>query len=206
MKKAILTITSTLLFCSALWAQTDKGRWQIGAQIGNFKYQNEGQYAVKAFAGSITPTVGYFLANNLLVGTGIPVSYSTAYLNYPSVYLKTYQLSYGLSPFINYYFGKGNWKPFVGVAYGFNQSVSYYKSSFQDESKTKGHSTVIAPHVGVAYFVSRSIALNLGLNFNIQHQIPLNADIIPVSQAGFVDHDDAKYFSLDIGFQLYFGK
>ena len=104
------------MICSFSWAQTDKGRWQLGAQIGNFKYQNEGQYAVKAFAGTLTPTIGYFLANNLLLGTGIPVSYSTAYLNNSGTYLKTYQLSYGLSPFITYYFGKGNLKPFVGVA------------------------------------------------------------------------------------------
>ena len=203
MKTYLFTSLFLLACCSLTWAQTDKGRWQIGSQIGNFRYQNEGQYAQKSFSGTIMPTLGHFVAPNLLIGTGIPVSYSTSYLKSPD--FKSYQLSYGLSPFINYYFGKGPLKPYLGAAYGYNRTVNYYRSFLNGESKATGYSTAIAPHAGVAYFISRNIGLNAELNYTIQHVETGFLDNIPANQQSFPPID-TKFFSLNFGFQLYFGR
>lgn len=203
MKKYLLTSLFLLVGCSFVWSQTEKGRWQIGSQIGNLRYQNEGQYAQKSFSGTITPTLGYFVAKNLLLGTGIPVSYSTSYLKSPD--FKSYQLIYGLSPFVNYYFGKGPLKPYIGAAYSYSRTINYYRSFLNGESKATGYSTTIAPHAGVAYFITRNIGLNVGLSYTIQHMEVGFLDNIPANQQSFPPVD-SKFFSMDFGFQLYFGR
>ncbi|GAB4034667.1 outer membrane beta-barrel protein [Spirosoma gilvum] len=192
-----------LAICSLAEAQTSKGSWLIGTQAGNFKYQNEGQYSQKVFSGSITPTAGYFPIDNLVVGTGVPVSYYTTYLKSPD--FKMYQLSYGLSPFINYYFGKAPLKPYLGVAYSYNHTDSYSRLFLNGESKATGYSTVLAPTLGLAYFVTRHIGLNAGLSYNIQHIHPPFLDNLSVTNQT-IPQPDNKYFSLDIGILLSFGK
>ena len=203
MKTVALTLVFQLTVFVLSYAQTDQGRWQIGTQIGHFRYQNGGQYATKSFAGSIAPTVGHFVAKNLLIGAGVPLSHTTAYLKSPD--FKTYQTSFGLSPFLNYYFGQSKLKPYIGIAYSYNRTINYYRSFLRGESSAKGYSTVLAPYMGIAYFVSPNIALNAGLSFNVKHQEQGFLDNIPLQ---YQDSHlvDSKFSTLDIGFQLYLGK
>lgn len=201
---AVILFFYAISFTASL-AQTEQGRWQLGAQLGNLRYRNEGEYSTKDFGGTIAPSAGYFIARNLVIGAGVPVSYSSSRLS--SDNYKWYQLVYGVSPFINYYIGNKPLKPYVGFSYAYNKSVSYSRSFSTSESTYRGHSTVISPRAGVAYWVTRNVALNAGLSFNIQHSEGMPTTPIPMPVLlGFTELPDSRYFSLDFGFQLYFGK
>ncbi len=172
MKFTAFTLILALAFSSAALAQTEKGRWILGAQIGNFTYQD--QFSVKSFSGNLTPSAGYFVADGLALGTGIPFSFSTQKGNGVGIYgSHSSGTSIGLAPFVRYFIGKNRLKPYLGVAYSYSKSNSKNtQSDFNGSTDltSKGHSTAFTPTLGVAYFFTRNLALNAGLNYNVNHQ------------------------------------
>lgn len=207
MKKAVLLMVWLVMLTTLVKAQTEKGRWMVGAQVGDFQYSDQNRR--KIFSGSLTPLVGYFVAKNFLVGTGIPLSlYTGSYygIRYPDPNIVRFDVTttqYGVSPFVRYYIGAAKLKPYLGVAYTYSKSHSQTTIPSALLQKSEGFSSAIVPALGVAYFLSRSVALNAGLNFSIQK----NEDKIldPQSAASTVT-SDFKSVSLGIGFQLFFGK
>ena len=208
MKTTFFTLILVMMGVSTAIAQTEKGRWTVGVSIGNFTYQDNN--TSKTFTGSLAPSAGYFVANNLLVGTGLPLSLSTSKPGQSNPFLvKSTTTGIGLSPFIRYYFGKSALKPYVGVSYSYAYMHYAYKvlPIFGNDASTNGYATSLVPTLGVAYFINRNIALNTGLNYNI-----LNSKIgyyTPVSsvspRVGTIEFD-LKSLSLSIGFQIFLGK
>lgn len=114
----------------------------------------------------------------------------------------------GLSPFIRYYFGLSAFKPYVCLSYSYTHISRQYVTSRGDASG-KGYSTNLAPTVGIAYFISRNVALNAGLNYNILNsEIPLLSFADQSSNVPTVvaSKSESRSLSLNIGFQLFFGK
>jgi outer membrane protein len=204
-KKIAFILSLFLAVSSSVNAQTEKGRWQLGAQIGNFSYQT--QNGGKNFSGSISPSAGYFIIDNLLIGTGVPVSYS-AY-RFPSNFnsVESATTSYGLSPFARYYIGKNHLKPYIGLAYSYSRtSTRQTQPDFTGQvtkQTTTGSVTNLVPTIGVAYFITDNVALNAGLNYSIQSisSEARDANMNPVSYSY-----KQNLLSLVIGFQLFFGK
>lgn len=205
MKNYILTIELLLSILSSGLAQTEKGRWQVGVGVGNFTYQE--QQGSKYFSGNLTPTAGYFVADNLLIGTGLPLSLSQQrFTSYNTT--KYTGTSAGLSPFVRYYIGKSSFKPYAGVSYSYAFTHNKYdlSSVFGTSLSGSGYSTSFIPTIGVAYFINRTVALNAGLAYTASNSksgyISL-ANNVPT----IVDSkSESKYASLDIGFQIFFGK
>ena len=206
MKQIILIVALILITTSLTWAQTDKGRWLVGTQLGDFSYQDQNNQ--RFFSASLTPSAGYFMANGLLIGVGVPLSVSSSKYSqilYPDPTISRItntSTGYGLSPFIRYYLGSSKLKPYLGVGYtyGLTQSKSTATSTLLAQSK--GHYSVITPTLGVAYFVSRTVALNAGLEYNIRKDKTEYS--VPVSRG--TTESDSKLFTLGIGFQLFFGQ
>lgn len=188
-------------------AQTEKGRWMVGAQVGDFQYSDQNRQ--KIFSGSLTPTAGYFVAKNLLVGAGVPLSLSTnSYygIRYPDPTFVKFEVTntqYGVSPFVRYYIGSAKLKPYVGVAYSYSKTHSQTMASSALLQKSEGYSSAIVPGLGIAYFISRSVALNAGLNYSIQKD---QDNILAPQSAISTFTSDFKSLSLGIGFQFFFGK
>lgn len=191
-----------LIGLSAAIAQTEKGRWTVGADVGNLSYQD--QYAYKTFSANLLPSAGYFLATGLVIGTGVPLSFERQTDNgFATKYTAT---EIGLSPFVRYYLGTAALKPYVGIAYKYTGLNRHYNLSNTDISG-KGHSSAFAPAVGIAYFINRNVALNAGLNYNIEtNETPFLSFADSSAPAIFVQRSTDKSFSLNIGFQLFFGK
>ncbi|MBC3788961.1 outer membrane beta-barrel protein [Spirosoma utsteinense] len=202
MKTTVCTILLVLTGLSVAIAQTEKGRWTVGAAVGNLSYQD--QYAYKTFSANLTPAAGYFLATGLVIGTGIPLSFERQKGNgFATKYTAT---ETGLSPFVRYYMGSAALKPYVGVAYSYTRLDRHYNLS-NTVISGKGHSSAIAPTVGIAYFINRNVALNAGLNYNIEtNEIPFLSFADSSAPAIFAQRSKDKSFSLNIGFQLFFGK
>lgn len=214
--KKTLHIIMLLSICSSIQAQTQKGRWQVGMQVGNITYQDHGQSASKSWSVRFTPAAGYFVAKNLVIGTGIPLSINYASVGQSGSYYQgddVFNTSLGLSPFIRYYVGETRLKPYLGVSYSYlYKTYKYSHSTFPiADISTTTYSTVIAPSIGLAYFISPQIAFNIDLSYNIsQDQMPsfrYENTASPVWDVIIEKNlTESKFVSAEIGFQLYFGK
>jgi hypothetical protein len=210
MKTSILCFLLIVVGSLISKAQTQKGRWTVGAQIGNFSYQN--QNGGRSLSASISPSAGYFVANGLVVGAGIPISIvngkSTEDNSY--YYYKNNSSAVGLAPFIRYFIGNNKLKPYLSVAYSYSKltlSSTRNDQSGPNSYTGKGKATSFIPTIGLAYLVSQNLGLTIGLNYNINHQ---DQEINYTSGIGYpntsTSNSDIKSVSLGVGFQLFIGK
>ncbi len=131
------------------------------------------------FSVTISPDMGYFLADNLALGAGIPLLLRTEE-NYRYV-------GYGITPFIRYYFGPpSGFMFFLTGAFG----ISGWSSKYDDTTNSSSSITGSAG-VGGTYFLNESIGLEaiLGYTYN-----------------KIKDYDPTSDISLSLGFQIYFGR
>ena len=191
-------------------AQTERGRWQVGTQIGDLSYVDNGTGGSRRFSGSLVPSAGYFIAKNLVIGAGLPLSLSTSRTqDAASVYggyeVKSTITGLGLAPFVRYYLGDAKLKPFLGLSYSYVLSTANYQSYTGAKSSATGHTNVITPNLGLAYFITRTIALNATLGYNVQSQ----SSSFLVSSSSAVDTGPAvttKSLDFGLGFHLFFGR
>jgi outer membrane protein W len=204
MKKTLSILLLLVASLSAVTAQTEKGRWTVGASVGSLSYNS--QPDSRSFSGSFSPSVGYFVANNLVVGTGLPVSFGSTLSK--KVDYSASNNSIGLSPFVRYYFGATSLKPYVGLSYAYSRTRQRIDNDFSGNSQHatyKGFSSSISPTVGLAYFINRTVALNAGVSYVVSQYN--NGTVfyisgVPVESAT----SRSNYLAFGIGFQLFFGK
>jgi outer membrane protein len=205
MKKGLFTVVALVVTSSLVQAQTEKGRWLVGAQVGNGSYQDQNQ--AWSFSIDLTPSAGYFVAKNLLVGARLPLSfdrsrsYEFVFPN-PNTLTTSTSTSYGLGPFARYYIGEGKLKPYVGASFTYGRSTTKREQGSLLVNQ-KINYTQISPTVGLAYFINRNVALNAGISYDISRY---NYDISGSSSRPGTFAATNKAFSLDIGFQILFGK
>lgn len=182
----------------------------VGAQVGNFTYQKQ-QNGYRTLTGNLTPIAGYFIANGLAIGTGIPIGFSSTKFGelYPNFYnLRQNGSSLGLSPFVRYYVGSAKLKPFVGIAYSYIRTASKYKTDTAggSESKNRGHTTALVPSIGLVYFVNSTLGLAINADYNINHVEYNTYQTSPYTPGGSIANYDSKSLSVGIGFQLFIGR
>ncbi|GAB3779254.1 hypothetical protein GCM10028818_29520 [Spirosoma horti] len=203
MKSIVCTLAFIVLGFSTVKAQTEKGRWMVGAQVGNFQYSTQNGY--NSFSGSLSPSAGYFVANNLLIGTGVPLSLTTNNYSGPGGDVRNRSTGIGLSPYVRYYVGSNKLKPYVGVSYAYSSTRQRTDMGYQT-LKSNGFTSTVSPTVGVAYFINRSVAINVGLNYiwtRFDNGSPgYDGSGNPIENIT----STSKYLSLSIGFQIFLGK
>ena len=208
MKKLVCILVILMTSRSLVHAQTEKGRWTAGVNIGSVSYQDYN--SIKQFAVNLTPSAGYFIKDNLLIGTGVPLSLSTYKTGVTNPYLtKTVTMGVGLSPFVRYYFGKSALKPFAGLSYSYTYTHYKYEPLplFGSNESASGYSTYWTPTLGLAYFINRSIAVNASLNYTISESKTVYFSPTQSGASRIIDNTQkSKLFSLGVGFQLFFGK
>ena len=190
-------------------AQTERGRWQVGTQTGDLSYVDNGTRGSKLFSGSLVPSAGYFIAKNLVVGAGLPLSLSSrrtqdAFSVNGAYESKSTITGIGIAPFMRYYLGEAKLKPFLGLSYSYVLNRANYQS-YTGVKSSEGHTSVITPNLGLAYFITRNIALNATLRYNVQSQ---SSYFLVPSPSG-VDTGPAvttKSLDFGLGFQLFLGK
>ncbi|MFD2569770.1 outer membrane beta-barrel protein [Spirosoma soli] len=199
MKRLLLIMSLLITSISAVTAQTEKGRWTVGVSVGNFQYSSQNNY--HSFSGSLSPSAGYFFAKNLVVGTGLPLSLSTN--KYQSI--KASNSGIGLSPFVRYYFGDAKLKPYVGLSYAYSKTWQRNTGGGQDY-KGEGYTSSLSPSVGLAYFINNNVALNAGLGYVHSRFKSASGYFDVTGQPIDSPASTSNYFSLGIGFQIFFGK
>jgi hypothetical protein len=213
MKHLLLLIVLLPTICKA---QTSRGSLLTGGDI-SFASQRqnttlsffsvgdiiEEDVAIKTNCALLSPTIGYFLIDNLCLGLSFPMSFSKStakiqddiYFRYEST---TRVLTFG--PFLRYYFSlhdKISLIASTGYAWGYNRTRTGYLRSTgsvteQANSESKFHSRTYTIGTGVSFFPNR----NTGVEFLIEYG-KLKYDEIST---------DTNSLTAAIGLQLYFAK
>lgn len=163
LRNTLLLFLSTL-FCSAVFSQTEKGRFAFSGQTDVSLLFGKSTTVVDSVRGASSDQksfnanlgIAYFLADNFAVGISGSADYtSTKEAN--SVYL-TQNYSFGIIPALTYFLpSKGKLK--VNITGG-----AGYVWTFTNELDAAGLSLNIAP--GISYFANRHISLDLGVQYS----------------------------------------
>ena len=124
---------------------------------------------------SISPTVGYFLIDNLVVGAGVNFSGFKSERTSSGEFSSESEFrgrSISFAPFARYYFNTGKIKPYVSTSVGFGSSRSRSENItvindvltlFDNESKRR--STIYTIVGGAAYFLTKDVSLDMGVRY-----------------------------------------
>ncbi|MDJ1501129.1 outer membrane beta-barrel protein [Xanthocytophaga agilis] len=138
-------------------AQTDKGNFMVGSSIANLNFDED--YSSIA----LSPTVGYFVIDNLVVGLTPSIGYTSSKAVIPGDTYKTTTL--GIGPFARYYFGSGSVKPLVHADYSYLHMKNRNNISGNEWQSTSSYSNVKLG-AGVAYFINNYVSVDGIVSYN----------------------------------------
>lgn len=168
--RKLLLVLLTIVTLNA-YAQTDKGTIMAGGQISFSTTKNASNF-------KLNPNFGYFVGDNLALGGN---------LNFDFAKQGTVSANeFGIGPFVRYYFGKSDAKPFV--VFNGDYLTQTIKTS-TDKISTSGYGFLLG--LGFAAFLNRNVAVEGIAGYNYKD---------------YTNVEGAGGFSLSLGFQLYFGR
>ncbi len=156
MKKNMIITTLLLTFSITSFAQTEKGEFIIG---GNFDFNTKKHVGFTVTEFIFSPTVGYFVANNLAVGIGLDYSV-TKFSAFKGE-------SIAIMPFARYYFGKHDKLRFFGHAGIGLASGNLESTDFSNRvSSYKSKKFTYKAGLGASYFFTKNAALEGMLQYS----------------------------------------
>ncbi|OOG71884.1 outer membrane protein [Flavobacterium sp. A45] len=190
MKKNFLLVA--LLFSTILTAQTEKGTFAISGKTGlgfnstTVKQETSGNSidGPKTSSFNISPSLGYFIINNLSLG--LDFDYNTVTTKRKAVFLdsgatggftivdeKITQNTLSIIPTATYFFAKGKTRPYINAGMGFGntkQKYNYSGSSTDADMfsnyNTSNNGLIWGAGGGLAYFISKTISFDLGVEYS----------------------------------------
>jgi hypothetical protein len=158
-----------ILFLSlAVQAQTEKGDWMVG---GGFNLNTSKNNTVI----SLSPSAAAFVVNNLALGGNLKLAYTKEGL------IKT--TSFGIGPWVRYYFTKADVRPIVQGNFNFLSS----KTKVNNTSSTNNGTNFFLGG-GAAIFLSSHVSLDALLGYD---------------HTKYNGLDGSGGFAMNIGFQVY---
>lgn len=193
MKKILLLLTLAAGLNVAANAQTEKGKWlvsgasNIGFNSVSTKFKADGMSVdgPKVNTFNISPSVGYFVVDNLSVGLSLGYT-NTSTKDEDGE--KASSSTFTFLPSLTYFFTKNTTvKPYLGAGAGY----ASFKEKYGSVAETNG-GFAWEVQGGLAYFVNQKAAINFGLGYGE----------VSVEQSGFTVN--ANTFGAKIGFSLFF--
>jgi outer membrane protein len=178
MKKLLLFVTVAFLSFTVN-AQTEQGKWMISGSTSisyattNLTLEFDGEEISDDTKGSLfsfTPSVGYFVINNLAVG--LDLSFASTNNDNGTTDVTTSSFSSILGG--TYYFEAGDkFKPFIGLGAGI------ISTSSGDDDTLKSSGLVLRGKGGLAYFVNQSLSIDFSvLYLNTSQKNKENSDLV----------------------------
>jgi len=195
MRKVIVTLVMLVMGSALAQAQTEKGRWTVGAQVGNLGYSGSSEpFRSRSFSMSLSPSAGYFVAKNLVIGASVPISYSYGSNDVPNNDRSEFSgFGVGLAPFARYYVGAAKLRLFLSASVDFQQFwLSSTRFGAREAQRSNFNATNYSVGGGAAYFINNTVSLDASLNYT--NYLGGSAGL-PQGRLG-----------LNIGFRLFFGK
>lgn len=211
MKKLLLSLVAVAAFAVSTQAQTEKGKFMLGGNVSFDTKKSDASGSKSNTAFQIVPSIGYFVGNNIAVGTGIGYSYSKT----PGVGVGAAALpgvqnqAFVVSPFGRYYANLSESFKFFGqlsvpMAFGRDKAVDADGKVGAKTGTTTEIGVALSP--GFAYFPTKKIGIEFalnGLSYNNYRVDNANGDRI--KGAGFNEFSfGANFFSPKIGVQFHF--
>jgi hypothetical protein len=160
-------IISLLTLTISCFAQTEKGSLMIGGSLGTNSGKNTNYDIFNIY---FTPQAGYFVINNLAIGTGIELSYGSSTVDFPTTPSESYKYNIstvGFTPFVRYYLGEKKMKPFVQGVY----TYSYFSESKTPVGSTQTSISGYIAHAtlggGLAYFIAQNVSIDATLDYQV---------------------------------------
>lgn len=206
--KRIIPILLFLFLKSSIFAQTQKGNLILSGKTDlNFLFSNIITGTDSVQTGKTTSNqfgfsagAGYFVADNLSVGISGTYSYIYSKIgasNYQPSNTQNITQSLTILPQLQYYFPvEGKLKPFAGIGAGYMWLQERDSRVTENYNKVYSLSGVaFTGGLGVSYFISKSVAFNLGLqySYNRLKDELINSQIMK-----------EKQFAADLGISLFF--
>ncbi|GAB3900848.1 hypothetical protein GCM10028803_24470 [Larkinella knui] len=148
-------------------SQARAGRFTVGASVV-FSGRNEELNNRRSDAKSLiaAPAVGFFVANNFLVGISVPITWSTT-----SGTSKAAETTLGIAPYVRAYLSNTRLRPYVGATFTYS-AYSFKQDPFPKEQIN--HTTGGTLNGGLAYllgdnFIAEANLLNLNVSKQTQN-------------------------------------
>ena len=207
MKKLLLSLIAVSALAFSTQAQTEKGNLVVGGTV-NFNSTKPDGASKSSTAFAILPSVGYFLADNIAIGTAIGYQSSKYYSNVNSTTIATNKSdAFVISPFVRGYKGVNDQFKFFGQL---SVPMSFGKDKVGDANgdnmvKTGSINTIgIALSPGVAFFPSKKFGIELsvqGISYNDYKNENANGEKVGGRKEFNIG---ANFFSPNLGVQFYF--
>jgi hypothetical protein len=202
MKKLLLSLLAVSALAFTTQAQTEKGKIMLG---GNLAFDSQKSDAANAKANTsfeIVPSVGYFVSDNVAVGTGVGYSYDKN--------LSVARTSaFVVSPFGRYYTNISDSFKFFGqlsvpMAFGNSKAVDAEGNVGNKIGSTTQIGVALAP--GFAFFPSKKIGIEFALNgLSYTNYKVEDADGNKIQGRGFDNVSfGTNFFAPKLGVQFYF--
>lgn len=180
MKK--LFLFTCLAIFGTLTAQTEKGRFVISGETNlgftstsvKYTYGRITEEGPKTTSFNISPSVSYFVIDNLAIGLEFDYRTSTTKqqreyysdYGYDLIDLKTTQTTVSVLPTATYYFSKGKLRPYIEAGIGFANTKLKEEASNYGEYESNSDGLVWGAGGGLAYFITNSVSFDFGLGYS----------------------------------------
>ncbi|WGQ08901.1 outer membrane beta-barrel protein [Pedobacter gandavensis] len=213
MKKLVLSLVAVSAFAFSTQAQTEKGKIIVG---GNVAFDTQKSDAAGAKSNSnfqIVPSVGYFVSDNIAIGTGIGYGYSktngVAGADNTTAQFGNKNTSFVVNPFGRYYANLSESFKFFGqlsvpMAFGKDKAVDAAGNTGAKTGTTTEIGVALSP--GFAFYPTKKIGIEFalnGLNYNTLRKEGVNDE--KLKGQGYDEFSfGANFFSPKIGVQFHF--
>lgn len=202
MKKLLLSLIAVSAMAFSTQAQTEKGKIMLGGNLAFDSYKSDADGSKANTSFSVVPSVGYFVDNNVAIGTGVGYSYAKTIGTLENQ-------AFVVSPFGRYYANLSDSFKFFGqlavpMEFGSSKSVD----ATGDVGSKVGSSTKIqvALSPGFAFFPTSKIGIEFalnGLSYTNFKQENANGDQIKGSGYDSINFG-TNFFSPKLGVQFHF--
>ena len=202
MKKLLLSLLAVSALAFSTQAQTEKGNFVVGGSV-NFNSDKVDGASKSNNNFSILPSAGYFVAENIAIGTGIGYTTGKTYGTTSSAQSSAFVVA----PFARAYKGVNDQFKFFGqlavpMAFGNNKIGDVNGDNMTKTGKINTIGVALSP--GVAFFPSKKFGIELsvdGISYNDYKTEDANGNKIGGSKNFNIGAD---FFSPNLGVQFYF--
>ncbi|MCX2451968.1 outer membrane beta-barrel protein [Pedobacter sp. PLR] len=213
MKKLLLSLVAVSAFAFGAQAQTEKGKIIVGGNVAFDTHKSDAAGAKSNSSFQIVPSVGYFVSDNIAVGTGIGYGYSktngVAGPDNTTLRNGVKNTAFVVNPFGRYYANLSESFKFFGqlsvpMAFGKDKAVDADGHTGAKTGSTTEIGVALSP--GFAFYPTKKIGIEFalnGLNYNTLRKEDANGD--KMKGAGYDEFSfGANFFSPKIGVQFHF--
>ncbi|MET1054519.1 MAG: outer membrane beta-barrel protein [Pedobacter sp.] len=169
MKKLLLSLLAVSALAFTTQAQTEKGNFMVGGDVEFNSNKTDGD-PKSDINFTVIPSVGYFIAKDIAVGTGIGYQFSKTYsyatIN-PTTGFSNKTNTFVVSPFVRGYKGINDQFKFFGqlsvpMQFGNTKLGDVNGDNFTKVSKNNNVGVALSP--GFAFFPSKKFGIEFSVN------------------------------------------